>query len=94
MEFGLIVNHRFGRWWENFVDNDSSLGKYRSSLTSFIGRMQRSRIKVQLVASLWKMAVTLLMMMVCVSLQIENMDHGQSYDFSQAMTAVFDFDLR
>lgn len=83
------------RWWENFVDNNSRLGRFRQPLTVLAGQIRRSRIKVQLVASLWKMVVCLLMMMVCIAAQIEEMNPGsEGYSWTQAMTAVFNFDLR
>src|SRR6218665_1448516 len=82
------------RWWENFVDNNSRLGRFRKPLMVLAGQIRRSRMKVQLVASLWKMVVCLLMMMVCIGAQIEEMNHGsQYYSWTQAVTAVFDFDL-
>ena len=81
------------RWWENYFDNDNShLGNIRRPLSVLAGKIRRSRTKIQLVASVWKIAVSIVMMMICVGLQIDEMDHERA-SFTNTFTAVFNFDL-
>jgi chitin synthase len=78
------------RWWENYVERDSRLGKVRKWCNRLAGEMRRTRTRTQLVASLWKIGLNMLLMMMFVAIQLEN----SGLDWVDRMTAVFNFDIR
>jgi len=80
------------RWWENFVEKNSRLGKIRKFLNRVSGQMRRSRTKIQLMASLWKVVVTFVAMILCMTTQVEYMDPLDM--FEKKFTAMFNFSLR
>lgn len=80
------------KWWENFVDKNSRLGKIRKYLNRLSGEMRRSRTKIQLMASLWKIAVSTVAMMFCMVTQVDYMNPLEP--FETKFTAIFNFGLR
>lgn len=80
------------KWWENFVDKNSRLGKIRKYLNRLSGEMRRSRTKIQLIASLWKIAVSTITMMFCMLTQIDHMNPLEP--FERKFIAIFNFSLR
>jgi chitin synthase len=78
------------RWWENYVERDTRLGKLRKWFNRLAGDMRRTRTKTQLVASVWKIGLNMVLMMTFVAIQLEN----SGLNWSDRMTAVFNFDLR
>jgi hypothetical protein len=78
------------RWWENYTDPNTRLGKIRKPINSFVGDLKRTRTKTQLVASVWKIALNMLLMMLFVGLQLSETD----LSWSEKMTAVFNYDLK
>ena len=84
------------RWWENFVDGDSRFpDRIREQLTILSGKLNRSRTKVQLVLSLWKIVLSLVMMILCFALQVDDMDPVEENRTKRnKFTSIFDFDMR
>jgi hypothetical protein len=80
------------RWWENYIDAYSRLGSLHEPVRKLVRAIRKGRTKTQVVASLWKVAVTIMMMMVCVGLQVEHMD-PDGYWTVDRWTAVFSFDI-
>ena len=84
------------RWWENYLDRVIRLGRIRKPLLHLAGKVRRSRTKIQLVASVWKIGVSIAMMMICVGLQIDQMAHGPGLftTTTDKYMAVFNVDLK
>lgn len=78
------------RWWENYVDRDSRFGRIRKWMNRLAGDIRRTRTKTQLMASVWKMGLNVVLMMLFVGMQLD--DAGLSWN--ERMTAVFHFDVR
>lgn len=78
------------RWWENYADRFHSTHPFKRILI----KMNTSRTKLQLIASLWKVLITLLFMPVCMMLQHGKMGHETDASLVQRYTSVFDLDYK
>jgi len=80
------------RWWENYFDKVSKLGRLHKPMTRLVRAIRQSRTHIMLVASLWNIGISIIVMIVCVGVQVDKMDPlQQDIDF---WTAVFNFDTR
>ena len=76
------------KWLENYIDHFHNKHPVRILLVN----MNDSRSKLQLVASVWKVVLTLLLMPACAALLRDHNSHATS--FTQHYASVFHIDLK
>ncbi|WAR10040.1 CHS2-like protein [Mya arenaria] len=54
-------------WWENYINKFTAMGKLGARLKEFKRRVRRMRTKIYMIASLWKIILTLILMSVMVT---------------------------
>lgn len=84
------------RWTENYADHlnkvPMSVKKY---LKTFIFSNNEAKTEIQLIANIWKICLTTVLMPAFASLQVGDMDpFFDSAEFKKLFTSVFDFDPR
>ena len=80
------------QWWENFVDCYMKLGQLTTPLMRMSRRICRARTKMQLLSSLWKMAITIVFMIAFLSREVSDVRTLFNFNISTCPAGSLDYD--